>query len=275
MFDLDLATIAFEIVNFLVLSALLYRFLLQPVMRRIEERAAEKKQLMQEMAQERDEAQALKAEWQAQMAQVETEAAEIISQAEETARQKGAALRREAYAEAERVLVQAQLEAVRWREQALAEFHDDILDTVLDVSAQVMAQAAPACVHDSLLQELSEHIWAMGRDEMQRVETIRRSLRDREPTVYVTTARPLTTTQQGELVRTFTALVDRNVSLKIHTDPGLAAGLRIRLGDMVVENSLSGQLDDLREQTAEALDRAMPHPELEGGEGLALENGHG
>lgn len=275
MFDLDLATIAFEIVNFLVLSALLYRFLLQPVMRRIEERAAEKKRLMQEMAQERDEAEALKAEWQAQMAQVETEAAEIIGQAEGTAAQQAAALRREAYAEAERVLVQAQLEAARWREQALAEFHDAMLDTILDVSAQVMARAAPACVHDSLLQELSEHIWAMGREEMQRVETIRRSLRDREPTVYVTTARPLTTTQQGQLVRTFTALVDRNVSLKIHTDPGLAAGLRIRLGDMIVENSLSGQLGDLREQAAEALVSAMPDPELEGGEGLALENGYG
>lgn len=275
MFDLDLATIAFEIVNFLVLSALLYRFLLQPVMRRIEERAAEKAQLVQDMAQERDEAQALKEQWQAQMEQAGARADEIIGQAEETARQQAAALRREAYAEAERVLVQAQLEAARWREQTLAEFHDDMLDAILDVSGQVMAQAAPACVHESLLQELSEHIWAMGREDMQRVETIRRSLRDREPTVYVTTARHLTTTQQGELVRTFTALVDRNVSLKIHTDPGLAAGLRIRLGDMVVENSLSGQLDDLREQAAEALARAMPDPQPEGDEGLALENDHG
>ncbi|MCZ7666918.1 MAG: F0F1 ATP synthase subunit delta [Chloroflexi bacterium] len=169
-----------------------------------------------------------------QLSQVQTEAAEIINQAEETAQQQGAALRQEAYDEAERVLVQAQLEMAHWRERAVAEFHDDLLNTILAVSAKLMAQAAPPALHDTLVQQLSERILQMGREEMQRVETIRRSLRDREPTVYVTTARPLTTTQQGQLVRTFTALVDRNVSLELKTDADLAAGLHIRLGDLVV-----------------------------------------
>ncbi len=253
MLDLDLATIIFEIVNFLLLSVLLYYFLLRPVLRRVQERADEKERLMQELAQEREAAAALKNEREMQLSQVQTEAAEIINQAEETAQQQGAALRQEAYDEAERVLVQAQLEMAHWRERAVAEFHDDLLNTILAVSAKLMAQAAPPALHDTLVQQLSERILQMGREEMQRVETIRRSLRDREPTVYVTTARPLTTTQQGQLVRTFTALVDRNVSLELKTDADLAAGLHIRLGDLVVENSITGQLADLRQQTAEML----------------------
>lgn len=253
MLELDLATIVFEIFNFLLLSVLLYYFLLRPVLHRVQERAAEKERLMQEIAQERDSAAALKIDRETQLSQVQTEAAEIISQAEGKARQQGAALKKEAYAEAERVLVQAQLEMVRWREQAVAEFHDELLDTILAVSAKLMAQAAPPALHDTLVQQLCDHIWQMGREEMEQVETIRRSLHDREPTVYVTTARPITTTQQGQLVRTFTALADRNVSLKLNTDADLAAGLHIRLGDLVVENAITGQLADLREQAAAAL----------------------
>ncbi|HEC33912.1 MAG TPA: hypothetical protein ENI37_04275, partial [Chloroflexi bacterium] len=61
-------------------------------------------------------------------------------------------------------------------------------------------------VHDSLVQQLSDRIWELGRSEMERVETFRRSLGDRAPTAYVTTARPLSPEQQGLLARTFTAL---------------------------------------------------------------------
>ncbi|MCZ7666917.1 MAG: hypothetical protein M5U34_06695 [Chloroflexi bacterium] len=60
MLDPDLATIIFEIVNFLLLSVLLYYFLLRPVLRRVQERADEKERLMQELAQEREAAAALK-----------------------------------------------------------------------------------------------------------------------------------------------------------------------------------------------------------------------
>lgn len=230
---------------------------------------------MQEIAQERDAAEAFRADWQAQLGRVETEAAEIISRAEERARQQAKALRVEAYAEAERVLAQAQLEAVRWREQAISEFHDELLDTILDVSAQLMAQTAPPSLHDTLVQQLSDRIWAMGRQDMERVDNIRRSLRDREPTVYVTTARPLTTTQQGQLVRTFTALVDRNVSLKLNTDATLAAGLRIRLGDLVVENTITAQLEDLREQAAETLSKTVSVGAAGSGEDFMEGNGRG
>ena len=42
MLNLDTATIAFQIVNFLVLAALLNYFLFRPVMRNMKDRAAEK-----------------------------------------------------------------------------------------------------------------------------------------------------------------------------------------------------------------------------------------
>jgi len=46
--------------------------------------------------------------------------------------------------------------------------------------------------------------------------------------------------------RTFTALADRHVNLELRTDPNLAAGLRVRLGDMVVDNSVAGDSQSVR-----------------------------
>jgi F0F1-type ATP synthase delta subunit len=109
------------------------------------------------------------------------------------------------------------------------------------------------------VQQLSDRIWELGRSEMERVETFRRSLGDRTPTAYVTTARPLSPEQQGLLARTFTALADRHVNLELKTDPALAAGIRVRLGDTIVDHSIAGQLADLRESVSTALKERMAH----------------
>jgi F-type H+-transporting ATPase subunit delta len=88
---------------------------------------------------------------------------------------------------------------------------------------------------------------------MSQVETLRHALGDREPTVHVTTAHALTTEQQGLLARTFTALADRHVNLEVTVEPTLAAGLRVRLGDMVVDNSIADRLEVLRESVSQSL----------------------
>jgi F-type H+-transporting ATPase subunit b len=253
MLNLDLATIAFQIINFLALAALLYYFLFRPVMSRVKTRAAEKERLAREMAQKREEAAKLRAELEERLANADEEAAAIITEAQEQAEAERTALLEEVHAEAERILVEAHADAQRLRQQAAEDFHDDVLDAILEISGQVIGRTAPPEVHDTLVQQLNDRIWELGRHEMERVETIRRSLGDRAPTAYVTSAQPLSAEQQGQLVRTFTALADRHVNLELRTDPDLAAGLRVRLGDMVVDNSITGQLNQLREAASKAL----------------------
>jgi F-type H+-transporting ATPase subunit b len=259
MLNLDMATIAFQIINFLVLAALLYRFLFRPVMRGVKERADEKERLAHEMAREREEAAQLRAELEGRLAHAKEEAAAIIAQAGEQAEAERKELLYEVQAEAERLLVEAHTDAHRLRQQAVDEFHGDLLDAILEISGQVIGRTAPPELHDALVQQLNDSIWELGRSEMQRVEAFRRSLGDRDPTAYVTTARPLSPEQQGLLARTFTALADRHVNLEVQTDPSLAAGLRVRMADVVVENSIAGQLAELRETASSALKERLTH----------------
>ncbi len=249
----NLLTIVFEILNFLVIAYLLNRFVFQPVMRQVKARALEKAELLQQMHADRDAAAALRKELAARLDGAEAEAAAIISQAQADAEAERLVLLRETQTEIERILAEAHTDAYRVRQQALDAFYEDLLTTILEVGGMVIAQLAPDEMHTSLVKQLSDRIWEMGRSEMQRVEHFRRSLGDRAPVAHITTARPLAPEAQGLLVRTFSALADRNVNLDVRVDPTLYVGVRVRMGDVLVDNSIAGQLEALRDRVAENL----------------------
>lgn len=253
MLDLDWVTIIFQIINFLVLVVLLNHFLFQPVMRNVAKRKAEKERLLRELDRDRQEAAELRAELEDRLAKADQEAASLISEAREQAETERVALLQEAHAEVERVLTDAHTDAHQQRRLAVDSFHDELLHTILEISGQIIGRTAPPELHDVLVKQLSDRIWELGRSEMQRVETFRHSLGTREPTAHVITAHPLSPEQQGLLVRTLTALADRHVNLELKTDPMLVAGLRVRLGDTIVDNSIGGQLAELHESVSTAL----------------------
>ncbi len=252
-------TVVFEIINFLALTALLYYLLFRPAMRRVEEHAAEKERLAQELEANRQAAAQARAEWEARLAHADQEAAEILAQAKAQAEAERADLLNETQAEVERILAEAQVDIHRLRVRAMEEFSAELLDVILEVSGSLIERVAPADLHDALVQQLNDRIWELGRSEMQRVEMLRRSLGDRTPTVAVQTARPLTTAQQGALVRTFTALADRNVNLEVRVVAALGIGLNVRIGDLVVDNSIAGKLAQLRDDAVKELKEKLHH----------------
>jgi len=254
MLNLDPITIAFQIVNFLVLAFVLQRLLFKPTLERAAQRAGAQEKLQQELAEEREKVAALRAEMEQMRQGAEEEAQTIRSDAQSLAETEREQLLGQVQAEAEQILSQAQADAARVRQRALAESRDQLVDAILGISGTVIAQTAPAEVHERLVSGLSERIRDMGRAEMQRVEAIRRSLGTREPIAHIATARELSVEQRAQLAQMLTALADRHVALELETDPGLVAGVRVRLGDTVMDNSISGQLAVLREQVRDALD---------------------
>ncbi|HET89272.1 MAG TPA: hypothetical protein ENN99_00815 [Chloroflexi bacterium] len=262
MLNLDLATIAFQIANFLILSAVLYYVLFRPAMRQIKENATERERLTRELAEERQEAERLHAEWEERLSNAREEADQIIADAQRHADIELERMLASVEKEAKRILAEAQKDAQQLRRRTVDDFHAELLEAILDISAQVINQAAPPAVHDTLIKELDDRIWEMGRSEMARVEALRRSLGQRAPTAYVATAHPLSREQQGEVARTLSALADRNVDLEIEIVPALGAGLQVRLGDIVVENSIAGRLKELRGSVVNALQEYAAEDDL-------------
>ncbi len=253
MLDLDWATIAFQIVNFLVLAAALYYLVFRPMMSRVRERRAEKNRLMEEAREDREEAERLRDELDERLSDAQARADEIVTKAQKHAEAERQEMLEEIEQQIERMLEDARDDVARMRQQAVDEFHDELIDTVLVVSTEMIGEAAPPEVQERLVKRLADRIWEMGQEEMERVQAFRQSLGDRTPTAHVTTAQPLSSEQQGELARTFAALADRNVDIEVETDPSLGSGLRVRIADMVIDNSIAGRLEELREQTSQAI----------------------
>lgn len=253
MLDLDAATVIFQIINFLILAALLYWLLFKPAMQAIRQRTEEREHHLRELERERRTNAVRRAELEERLSRLEEEAANMLALAQERAESERRDLLGQAREEVEQILVEAQADAYRVRRQSVETFHTDLVDAVLDVSGIVISNVIPSDVHDSLVRQLSDRIWELGRTEIQRVESFRNSLGEREPVAHVMTAESLTLEQQGLLARTFTALADRHVDLEVQVDSKLVAGVRVRIGDIIVDSSVAGQMDELRERAVDAL----------------------
>ncbi len=49
--------------------------------------------------------------------------------------------------------------------------------------------------------------------------------------------------------------------MEIDIDPGLIAGVRVRMGDLVVENTLDMELSEVKSEVAEAIEESMSNEE--------------
>jgi F-type H+-transporting ATPase subunit b len=263
MLNIDWATIAFQTINFLALAGALYYFAFRPVMARVRERRAEKEEMMRQIREDRQEAERLRRRLDERLAEAEGEADEIITEAQKRAEAERQQMLEEVGEDIEEMLGDAREDVQQMRRRAVDAFHDELIDAILDIGSEVIRQAAPREMHDALVADLNDRIWEMGREEMERVRAFRRSLGERTPTAHVSAARPLTSEQQGQLAQTLTALADRNVDIEMETDPALAAGMRVRLGDIVVDNSIVGRLEQLREEASEALEERLTDEQSE------------
>ncbi len=259
MLQLDLATILWQVVNFLILFGALYFLLFRPVMAAIRKREDERQRQTRKLAEDRAAAAALRSQLDSRLSAAEEEAEVIISRAKDQAEVERGALVEEARVEVERILTEAHADAYRLKRQSVDEFHDELLSAVLDVSGLVIGKVAPDDLHGSLVDQLCSTVWEMGQSDMRRVETLRQSLGDRSPTLVARTARTLSPEQQGLIVRTFSALADRSVAIDLRVEPSLGLGLQVRLGDLVMDNTIAGRLDELRESVVDALGKRISH----------------
>lgn len=259
MLDINFTTVIWQIINFLALAAALYFLLFKAVMKVVEKRTEEKNRLINELKEKNIEVDRIRTELEDQLAQADAMVNEIVENAEKQIQKNHDRMLERARQETEVILGEAYGEAQAIQQQSMEAFYERILDTIIDIGGKVIGKAAPTELNEIFVREINDTLWDLGRGNIRQVQTLRDSLGDRKPTVYVNTAHELTPEQQRQLVRTFSALANRNVSVEIEIDPSLVMGTRIRIGDMIVENSVAARLNDLRDEVREHLSEWMPN----------------
>ena len=261
MLDIDLVTILAEIFNFLILAIALYFLLFKPVVKRMEENAQKKADSLAEALEKERQAAETLAEIEERLANIDIEIEARLQEAYKQAQAESEALLEVTKKEAENILSEAEIEAEKRQLREIRELQDELVNTILNISGQVLKKTTPSVIHGDLVEELIEEIWDLGKSDMHQVRTIRDSLAERTPTVYVTSSNELSPDQQRSLIRTFSALADRSVNMEIDIAPELISGIHIRMGDLIVENNLKMELDQLKTEVANALEENISNDE--------------
>jgi len=250
MLDLDLVTFLFQIINFLVLLWLLNKFLFKPLRARLSERRETIQETLQSARDQEVEAAQLRQVWEERKHEAENQAEEILQSAHHEADARRAEILQEARVQLDRLTEEMRSDLLRQRNELLVGHYDEILDTIINLSGNVVQSVTTRRTHDDLVTNFAASIYQIPQTE---VEEYRRLMAGRVPTAFVTTPVALSAEQTKTLADTLSSLIDRRIELQVSIDPDLVAGLQVRLADKLVDNSVRHQLNRIRERVRQDL----------------------
>lgn len=182
----------------------------------------------------------------------EKDAREIIAKAQAEATQKIREATERAEAAARDVQNHAEAEVAKAREDALAEAQQERDRILADLRGQVaaLAMAAAQKLVGEALDERRQH--ALINEFFSGVKTGRVAVLDEAGlngggSAEVTSALPLTAEEKEIVRQDVLSRVGTQATVTFRVDPSILGGLVIRLGDKVVDGSVAGKLETLRQ----------------------------
>jgi F-type H+-transporting ATPase subunit b len=152
------ATLIAQIINFLILLAILSKVAYKPLMKALADRQAKIAESLETAERERASAEELKREYQAQLAAARTQAQEIVDKAVKLAEQTKEEILEEARAENARLLKTAQEEIARERDRALAEMRNEVVALSVLAAEKVIARNLDAETNGKLVTDFIEKL---------------------------------------------------------------------------------------------------------------------
>jgi F-type H+-transporting ATPase subunit b len=152
-FGVDLAKLAFQIVNFLLLLYLLNRFLFKRVLAFLDERQARIAKGLEDAESAARDRELARAEREAALDEARKEAAAMIARASKIAEDSRAETVAAAKAEAEKVTARAREEIIAEKEKAIAELRTQVADLALEAAAKLVRSEMNATTQRRLVEE--------------------------------------------------------------------------------------------------------------------------
>lgn len=174
-------------------------------------------------------------------AEAQTRAVEIVREATERAGKVEHEIRAQAEAEAARSRESTMADLEAERNQMLSELRGQISSLAIAAARKLVTENLDETRQRALVNEF---FTGMRGDRLSVLENV---TRDGGKAVEVTSALPLTDQEQASIQSQFNQKLGSTVPVKFKVDPSILGGLVVRVDDRVVDSSVQGQLEDLRE----------------------------
>lgn len=156
--ELSAVEIIAAIVNFLVLLALLKKFLYKPILGMLEAREKEIEDNLTSAESARQEAESIKAQYEETLHKARTEANAIVEQATRIGEQSRNEIYHKALDEAQAVADKAKREIARERDLALRELRGEVANLAVDVAEKVVGRSVDIEDQHQLVESFIEEV---------------------------------------------------------------------------------------------------------------------
>lgn len=154
----DVQSLLVNAAGFLILFALLAKFLFGPIQGIIGERERRVKEALAAIEREREEAEKRKAEYEAHLAKIEEEHRDKVAQFIQEGQKIKEDIVKGAREEAEKLVQKAKEQMEREHEAAMASLRDEIVDLVMLTTRNVLQESVDAGVQKELVQRFLQEI---------------------------------------------------------------------------------------------------------------------
>jgi F-type H+-transporting ATPase subunit b len=239
---LNLGTLLFQIFNFLIVMVLLYAWAYRPIINGLKRRRdtiAKGIEDAQVAAEARSHAEE---EARQIIAKAQAEAVEKVREATERAEAANREIRQQALAEADKARLTALAEVAVERDRMLTDLRSQVAALSIAAAQKLVGEALDEKRQHSLIAEFfsgvkSGRVTLLEEAELQGVAA------------EITSALPLTD-QEKDVIRQDVIAKSGSQTVTFRVDPTILGGLVIKVGDKILDGSVSGQLIALRQSLA-------------------------
>jgi F-type H+-transporting ATPase subunit b len=237
---INLGYLLVQVLNFLILFIVLRAWVYKPIVNLLENR---RKTIAQGLEDARIAAQArANAEQEAEqvMIKAQQEAAERIREATERADEAAREIKTEAEGEAADIRHAAHADAEQEKTQALGELRGQVAALAIAAAQRIIGETLDEKRQHALIDEFFSGV-KTGKVTLIEGESLSGS------SAEVTSALPLTSEEQDAVRNDIVGKIGSGASISFRVDPNILGGLVIRVGDKVLDGSVSGKLQGLRQ----------------------------
>lgn len=233
-------TFLFQLINFLVLVAILRWLLYRPLREAVDRRREANAKAQADAESARREAESTRRAMDDQLADLERRREATIREAREHAETERQSLLADAESAIRRRREEVEEQFARERDEALRSLRGELVHRAVEMAARILDEAADATLQHQLAGRLAEELARIPDVERRRLQA---EWDDGEAAV-LETAEELDGDALRDLGVAIESLAGRPLGVSVRVRPDLLGGVRLRIGGHVWDASLAGPLDE-------------------------------
>jgi F-type H+-transporting ATPase subunit b len=237
---INLGYLIVQVFNFLIILTILVAWVYRPLLNMLRQRRENIAKGLEDARVAAEARENAEKEAEKVLAEAQQEASQIVREATGRGEQVQKEIKEAAEAEAAGIRESARAEAGQEKEQALGELRGQVATLAIAAAQKVIGESLDEKRQHALIEEFFSGV-KKGKVVLLEGESISGA------SAEVTSALPLTRSEQDAVKKDVVGKLGDSATISFRVDPSILGGLVIRIGDKVLDGSVAGKLENLRQ----------------------------